>query len=45
MIWCSVDPNLVTSPTFVLVMGTIACIFGMLDIMTEIWLLCERLYG
>jgi len=43
MIWCAADPNFIT-PVFVVSVGSIAGIFGMLDIMTEVWFIVEHLY-
>jgi hypothetical protein len=42
IIWCNVDRNTVTTPTFLLSLGSVAGVFAMLDIMIEVWFLCER---
>jgi len=44
MIWWAADPNFVTTPAFILGLGTVACVFGMLDIMIDVWLFWERVY-
>ena len=44
MIWYGVDHNFGTSSVYVLSMGTTAGIFAMLDIIVEVWFLCERLH-
>jgi len=44
LIWCAADPNFITTPVFILSLGSVAGIFGMLEIITGVWLMVEDLY-